>query len=206
MGSFLFARSRRWMPAALLGALAALTRAVGVLMFLPLIYLWWTQADSRRWRDGLSLLMVPLATLSFLALTGLSGVSSLQNGWRAKFVLPWQNIVEFCKLAGQNRLLPIDIFDLFVVVVFAILCYAIWTRLPREFGLYSLAMFLVPLFRVNAGQPFVSMARYVLVIFPAFILLGQWGKNPWVNRLILYLSFPVLLYFSAQFWMWGWVG
>jgi hypothetical protein len=50
------------------------------------------------------------------------------------------------------------------------------------------------------------MSRYALEIFPAFILWGAWGKHSWVNRAILYLSFPLNLYLSAQFLIWGWVG
>jgi hypothetical protein len=50
------------------------------------------------------------------------------------------------------------------------------------------------------------MARYVLEIFPAFLLLAIWGRSPWVNRLVLTLSLLGLLFFSAQFAIWGWVG
>jgi hypothetical protein len=66
-------------------------------------------------------------------------------------------------------------------------------------------MFLVPLFRMNSMQPLVSMSRYVLVLFPLFCLLGKWGQKPWVNRLIVYAGFLAALYFSAQFFSWGWV-
>jgi hypothetical protein len=97
-------------------------------------------------------------------------------------------------------------FNLIVSLLFALLCIEICRKLPRELGIYAIAIFLLPLIRLNTGQPFVSMARYVLMIFPAFILLGTWGRNPWVNRGILYTSLPVMLFFSAQFWMWGWVG
>ncbi|MEE8568707.1 MAG: hypothetical protein V3S81_08850 [Anaerolineales bacterium] len=42
--------------------------------------------------------------------------------------------------------------------------------------------------KVGEIQPLLSVPRYVLAIFPAFIVLGQAGKNQWANRLILYLS------------------
>jgi hypothetical protein len=50
------------------------------------------------------------------------------------------------------------------------------------------------------------MARYVLEIFPVFLLLAVWGSKAWINRLILYLSVLGLLFLSAQFAIWGWVG
>jgi hypothetical protein len=82
----------------------------------------------------------------------------------------------------------------------------VWRALPREFALYATVMFLAPLFRMTTTQPLVSMLRYVLVLFPMFMLWARWGKNGWVNRAVIYVSFPLNLYFSAQFWMWGWVG
>jgi hypothetical protein len=82
----------------------------------------------------------------------------------------------------------------------------VWRALPREFALYATVMFLAPLFRMTTTQPLVSMLRYVLILFPMFMLWAQWGKNGWVNRAVIYVSFPLSLYFSAQFWMWGWVG
>ena len=112
----------------------------------------------------------------------------------------WMNLL------AHRQLSIVDGFNLLITILFGCLSVVIWFKLPRELGLYSFLMLLAPLFGLNEGQPFVSMARYVLVIFPAFILLGQWGRNPWMNRLILYSSFPLALYFSAQFWMWGWVG
>jgi hypothetical protein len=83
---------------------------------------------------------------------------------------------------------------------------AVWRVLPREYGLYALAMYLAPLFRMTTAQPLVSMDRYALAIFPVFVLWGVWGKHAWVNRAFVYLSFPLQLYLSAQFVLWGWVG
>jgi len=71
---------------------------------------------------------------------------------------------------------------------------------------YALLMYLAPLFRMTTLQPLVSMDRYVLAVFPVFIWLGARGQNAWVNRAVVYLSFPLQLYLSAQFVLWGWVG
>jgi hypothetical protein len=60
--------------------------------------------------------------------------------------------------------------------------------------------------RLGSPQPLVGMARYVLEIFPVFLLLAIRGRSPWVNRLVFTLSLLGLLFFSAQFAIWGWVG
>jgi len=64
---------------------------------------------------------------------------------------------------------------------------------------------MVILSKVGEIQPLLSVPRYALAIFPAFIVLGRAGKNPLVNRLIIYLSWLGLLFFSGQFVIWGWV-
>jgi hypothetical protein len=71
---------------------------------------------------------------------------------------------------------------------------------------YAVTLMLLFLTRLGSPQPLVSMARYVIEIFPAFLVLAAWGRRPGINRLILYLSWLGLLFFSAQFAIWGWVG
>jgi hypothetical protein len=52
----------------------------------------------------------------------------------------------------------------------------------------------------------MSQRRYVWVLFPAFILLARWGKNIWVDRLIVVLSLLLLGLFTAMYANWYWVG
>ena len=37
-----------------------------------------------------------------------------------------------------------------------------------------------------------SIARYVVVLFPLFMLLGAWGRRPWLDRGIT-ISFALML-------------
>src|SRR5512141_644287 len=57
-----------WGRAGAFGALAALTRLQGVLLVLPLAYLWWqAQPEQKRdWRAP-AIALVPLATAAFMA-------------------------------------------------------------------------------------------------------------------------------------------
>jgi len=203
LASFFYARRENWFRVAIFGMLAALTRAVGVLIFIPLLYLWWVRSNSRRWQDALALFLIPLGTGIYLFPTLFS---SLQSQWHSRPVFPWEHFSELWMLFSKHLIMPIDIFNTLVTIFFGILCIVILWKMPLELGLYSITMFAPSLFRLNDLQPFVSMMRYVLVIFPAFILLGKWGEKSWINRVIVYLSFPLALYFSAQFWLWGWVG
>ncbi len=216
LGTFLFALRRRWYLAVLFGALAALTRLQGVLLVAPLAYMLWREIEEAK-REGtlriayyalrfVPLLLIPLATIAFLAFTNLSLLASYAGELHARFVLPWDNLAaSVARLAsGQGNL--IDALNLLTTLGLGALLVAVWQKQPREYGLYAIAMFLAPLFRMTTTQPLVSMVRYALAIFPVFILWGVWGRNAWVNRAIIYPSLLLQLYLSAQFVMWGWVG
>jgi hypothetical protein len=56
------------------------------------------------------------------------------------------------------------------------------------------------------GNWLYTIPLRTLTLFPVFMLWGAWGRHAWANRAILYLPFPLDLYPSAQFVMWGWVG
>lgn len=73
-------------------------------------------------------------------------------------------------------------------------------------NLYNVGSLFLLTMRYVDTQPLNSMIRYSLAFFPVFMLLGSVGKNPWVNRVILYVGFALNLYLTAQFVLWGWVG
>jgi Mannosyltransferase (PIG-V) len=211
----------RWLTAGVLGAAAALTRLQGALLILPLAYLWWKQlragigqqakakseSASRRQfaARGTALLFIPLATCAFLAATNLSLLPSYESELHAQFVMPWDNLIAAIALIGQGRGTAPDVLNLLATIGFGFMSVVVWRKLPREYGLYTASMFLAPIFRMTTQQPLVSMTRYVLVLFPVFIVAAAWGKNPWVNRAVIYLTLPLNLFLSAQFFLWGWV-
>ncbi|MCB8986068.1 MAG: hypothetical protein H6659_19720, partial [Ardenticatenaceae bacterium] len=61
---------------------------------------------------------------------------------------------------------------------------------------------LIPL---NSGL-LMSLRRYVWVLFPAFILLAEWGERPWVDKVITTFSLLGLALFTALFANGYWVG
>lgn len=225
LAAFDCARHAKWMLASLWGALAALTRLQGVLLVVPLA-LWgfrfqvscsenfvlriaysvsrYVQYAIRNTRYAVFL--IPLATLAFLAFTNLSLLSSYERELHARFVMPGENIRVALALMVEGRASFIDGLNWLTTLGLGAMLLAIWRTLPHEFTFYALLMYLAPLFRMTTTQPLVSMDRYALAIFPAFILWGAWGKNAWVNRAIVYIALPLQLYLSAQFVLWGWVG
>ena len=213
LAAFLSAHEKRWWLAGLLGLLASLTRLQGVVLVAPLLYMYLRDRDFRPRRvrpDVLGPLIVPLGAVLFIAYQHLIlGSSPLLNTYQtrlyAQFVLPWDNIIATCQKILSPEGTLINVLNLTMMGVFLAMTVLSFRGLPREYGIYMAVTMLVLLLRRTTLQPMVSMSRYVLVLFPAFILWGRWGRNPRVQRLIVYPCVALLLYLSGQFAMWGWV-
>ena len=207
----LFAASRgRWTWSAVWGMLSSLTRLQGVLLVIPLAWLAWRETRGLAMREKLAryalLTLIPLATVSFLAFTSLSLISTYEGTLHARFVSPWGNILAAASLVLGGKGSMVDALNLVFTLWLIAMLVPVWRKLPIEYFLYTLSMLVAPMLRMTTTQPLVSMMRYALAVFPVFMVLGYWGENKRVNRIIVYLSLLLQLYLSAQFILWGWVG
>ncbi len=216
MLAFYLAKQGRCAPAVLCGACAAAARAQGALLILPLAYLWWQSVPQPRrlrvvlstralWLPGIALVLVPLPALVFVLLGRGALMTALASQWDARLALPTETLAVSIRLLASGGASWIDASNLVVTLLFAAMLVPVWRRLPREYFVYTAALFAWTLFRLTPNQPLVSMWRYVLPLFPVFMLWGIAAKNPWLQRLLVYPFFVLNLYFSAQFFMWGWV-
>jgi hypothetical protein len=83
--------------------------------------------------------------------------------------------------------------------------WAILTLRP-SYALFMLLNMLVVISRPIIDYPLLSMPRFVLPLFPMYILLGRAGEaSPLINRLVVYSWLALLMFFSAQFALGGWV-
>jgi hypothetical protein len=82
-----------------------------------------------------------------------------------------------------------------------IMTVEVWARLPRVYGVYMLTVLLFSL----VGGDLISMPRFVVPMFPAFIALAQIGKREWADRLILIPSLllqgVLALLFTKGYWI-----
>ncbi len=211
--AFLCAHEKRWWLAGLVGFLASLTRLQGVVLLAPLLYLYLRDRGLRPsglGPDLLGVVIVPVGALLFMAYQHLilgSGplLSTYQTQLYAQFVWPWDNVLATCQKILSPEGTFINVLNLSLWCVFLAMTMLSFRALPPEYGIYMAVMVFALLLRRTTLQPLVSMSRYGLVLFPAFMMWGRWGVNPRVQRLIVYPSVALLLYLSGQFAMWGWV-
>jgi 4-amino-4-deoxy-L-arabinose transferase-like glycosyltransferase len=207
-----FLRKEQWLAAGLAGGFAALARIPGTLLFVPLAYAaWqaWKKGNRRGWLAlaAMGLVLAAWYTSQWFSLgqphSGILTAQGLRGGY---LTIPGLNILEAARRIVAGQLVIENSLELAFTLAFIVFTVFIWKKLPRVYGLYAASLMLFFLSRMGSPQPLVSMARYCLEVFPVFLLLAAWGARPWVNRLILYISWIGLLFFSAQFAIWGWVG
>lgn len=202
VASFYFASRRSWLVAGLLGMLTALTRSVGVLMVIPLIYEYLRQKDfklSGIRPDSAALLLVPLGLLGYLsytyALTGdpLAYVHIKQSGWGIVLSSPLRIFYE-AFFSGSI----INIFNVsFVVLVLALLTYYA-KIIGAVYWLAAVLLISAPFFGGFAVVP--GSLRFLLVAFPMFIVFAWMGRRPRQDQ-ALSITFALLQGFLLVMWV-----
>ena len=96
-------------------------------------------------------------------------------------------------------------FYIWFGAMFAVLTgWLFWSGLPRSYPVYALLGWALAVFTV-AGTG--SLTRYVGVVFPCFMALGQIGQRwRWVVWILLPVFLALLVQFSMHFAQWHWVG
>jgi hypothetical protein len=200
VGAFYFALGGKWPLAGLLGGLAALTRLQGVVLLLPLL---WIYMDYTGWQfrgfqaDALWLGLVPaglgLHVYQVYTLSGsLATILQAQDAWsKPAWFSPAQLLAQL-----NSDYAPVMRIDTAIAAVFLICAVILlWKRPTRAIGVYTLAMLAVPL----AGGRLVSLGRFMAVLFPAFIVLGSANRPRWL------VNFLYMLFFAVQVMYWvGW--
>jgi hypothetical protein len=212
VGAFYWGRGGYWFLAGLCAGLAALTRLAGWVLAIPLLFEYLRQRGFSYQRirlDGLAPFLAPAGLIAFLAFRlthGMPPISQVyQDYWLSRPAPPWTDILgALGALAGGNATLILAL-NLATVLLFIALTVMAWRGLPAVYGLYMAVMLLLLLSTSTTGRPLNAMIRYVLPLFPAFMILGEAAGRPWLNRLIVYPSTGLLIYLAGQFVMWGWV-
>jgi hypothetical protein len=214
LGSLWSARNGRFWPAGLFGLLASLTRLTGWILVVPLVYEYWRQRKGQWDTAVLATLLPGIGTAAFLAWRWQFGLPSLaaiyEKYWFQTTGIPGQDMISAVNTFFFGGTARSGEFTLVIdfLVVFFLLGTTIWTfrRLGATYGLYSALLLLFMLLPASENfKPLYSFSRYALAFFPSFMLLGLTGERPWINRLILYPSLILYLYFSSQYFVWGWV-
>jgi Gpi18-like mannosyltransferase len=224
VASLYYLRRRDWLLAGFLGALASATRVTGILLLVPFVYEY-ARYSNFSWRKlelkGLiGLALVPVGLLAFmLYLENTVGdafaFAHYQAAWQKVFTLRlWAGTLESIR---QILLVQpwASFFEVHNVINLGALVLFLGTtivgsrRLPAAYTLYLAAFWLVtlssPAIANGYPVPLISMSRYVVTLFPVFMVWGDWGRRGAMHDSYLVLATPLLAVFTVQFLNGGWI-
>lgn len=207
VGAFYYARKARWLTAGALAAAAALCRAPGVLLVIPLALEYFSQKQFH-WRqigpDFLSLVLAPIALAGHLTFLRwrfgewdiLSKAEAIK-GWNRHLTPPWGTLLYSFQSINSLK----GASEFFFTIAMLGLMFFVCSRLRPSYAVYAA----VSLLFISSWGALTSAPRLGIVIFPFVIALALLGRNQAFNR--TYLVFSALLAAVAMviFSQWGWV-
>ncbi|HTX44752.1 MAG TPA: mannosyltransferase family protein [Solirubrobacteraceae bacterium] len=223
VASIYAARRERWFIACALAGLATLTRTTGVALIVPLVLMLrpWRGLASRRLR---CLILVPgplIGYLVWLALTGHSWLAPFQAQavWHRTTVGPLAAIAEAVGGAAggvarivtgaqavyhpsQVGVLTPAAESIFLLLALIVAVYALvgcWRRLPRYYGAYAATALIMCLSDPISSQPLESLDRYLLTIFPLWMVAGDWIAKRRLQVPTILISSAALVFYTFWF-------
>ena len=198
IAAFLAAERRWFLATGMLTGLAMLARPAGIAVLAGVLLFALRRpsrvADTLRVSTALVVFSVfPI----LLTIAGRGPLSFLhaEHGWRSYsahdplglLTAPFESVFDGARAAGTatldifdrvsygSALPPFAIHDLaafVVLIVFLTLSAVAWKRLGSPYGVYCAVSLAIPLVARPVAAPLLSLPRFVVVLFPCFIVLG----------------------------------
>src|SRR5215217_2707088 len=231
-GSYWAAYVRRdLLLAGLWGALATATRNSGVLLLIPLVYLWLRNRSEFGWRGVWQLALVLVGLLGYMIFLWyefgdpLMFANAQTTGWGRELTNPLASLEDAWTSAADGLKYVLDPATLFLeqspvpsleasnavnlifLVLFLVLMAIGFAILPPGLSVYTFLATLLPAVLTPApGLPLMSLPRFLLGAFPLFFVLGYLLSY---SRVALYLwllvSASLGTVLTALFVTWRWV-
>ena len=214
VASVYYARHGNFITSGVFGALASATRPEGILILVPLAYEVWQAWRQRRGttlvRGVIGLAAVPAGLFAYmLYLFALVGdplyFQKVQINWNRHLAGPWVAFYRTFKDIAAHPLASSTAVNHYIELGFTLIFLALlvvaFRQLRPSYAWYFLVSLLVPM----STSSLMSMPRFELVVFPAFMLLAVWGQRPVINSAIVSLSLPMLGLFTVLYADWYWL-
>jgi len=208
--SFRSMKNRSWVWAGFWAFCSILTRLQGAALLIPMIYLMWLDHPFlRKHTHWLGLSLPVFGGLFYLYLRSRQMSSEIipfvESDLHTRIVAPWEGYWYGIQTLLSNQYSYIDILNLAIATLFAVILIAGWRKVPLEYNLFTAFNLLIILARITEDQPLTGMSRFALTLFPSFFILSLASENALIRRIVTYTFLLLNLYLSAQFFLWGWV-
>lgn len=203
LAAFYYGLKKNFILAGIFGFFASLARITGILLFIPLI---WEYFKNHNFKlksvfnlKILPIFLIPLGTFGFFLYHYFKFGNfflffEIQKNWGRAFTIQKEHFDLFSNPAIINFSLD-AFFTLFAIAT----ALFVFKKLRPSYGSYMLATIAIAL---STGT-LMSIGRYILVLFPIFILgasiKNQYLKQIWILISILFLAMNITL-FVNNYW------
>lgn len=142
----------------------------------------------------------PLAFLSAESHWRDTSSTGVVHGTYNSLLLAWHGAGDLA--SGYDYVALLNITALIALVGFAFLSVLAWRRLGASYGVYCLVSLVMPVAAPADPWPLASMQRFVLALFPCFIVVGALRVGRVVHFVLLALSATVLVVL-VRYWIRG---
>jgi hypothetical protein len=216
VGSLLAARSGRLVLAGALVAGAILTRNQGLLLLAPLCVEVAIRVakDRRLMLPAIVSLVLPVATYglyyAWLRNLGFAGgpFEVQQVFWRSSFGHPFETLAQSVRvITTYLGSVPYEVLNLAAVVALAASIPAMLKlRFPLSYTAYAAVSLLAMVWRQSAFTPLMSADRFLIVVFPFFVVLALAGRHLQIIRPVVALSLVMLIALFFRYTQFEFVG
>ena len=211
VGAFYAARRGHWAIAGALGGLAALTRVTWVALLPALAVEYLIQRDFRLRAirfDVLYLLLMPLGSGIFLAVNQAvygNPFAFLEMAGELNFkeiTAPWvgmERVWGLGRSSNPSRFVTIGVIE--VAAGLSALVAALWSvvRMRSSYATYMVCAWVI----LGFNSFWLATARYLVPLFPGFVMLALWGERRSVHSSICF-SFLMLYTMLMILFVRGW--
>lgn len=216
--SFYFGRQRNWLLAGIFGAMASLTRLVGILLFPALLWEIWNAygVNKKKISPGSAFLLLIPAGLGIYSLYLYIAFKDALYFWHAQGVfgaersgnsiifLPqvlWRYVKIFVTVPPSQHIFWISLFEFCVTIVALFLLFLGYKKKIRmSYLIFGALAVIIP----TLSGTLSSMPRYMVIVFPIFIALGM-IKSTNVKIILLVLSAILLAISTVVFTRGNWL-
>jgi Gpi18-like mannosyltransferase len=213
VATLLCAKKNQWLLTGIIGSLAVLSRLQGLLLVLPLLFIYYKHYRVSQKHDirVLSLLMIPAALLLLMFymywLTGnILANFAIQEAWDHHLSYPFAAMIQF--LAKPDvinyygwSLSPVN----FIFLFFALVLTGFMIKkpeIPREYLIYTL----LSIYLIIARDSLQASLRFMIPVFPLYLILSLLIYNKRTLSNFIFFSFISLqlFYFLAFVQEYNW--
>jgi Gpi18-like mannosyltransferase len=226
---FYYLKKNKWLPAAIFGLLAALTRHVGIFLFAVYLWHYWEtfrslpligKSGKEKLPEKIKLLafslLIPLGTAAYALfcylkfgnpLSFAAGETSFDS---CVFSWPWNTFASYFNSVFTVYAIQTNFYYFFRAVIIEglsfvlLLAATVYFFLKKE-NLYGLFC-LLNLGIISTMFPLVSSNRYVAVVFPIYLFLARLVKNESVFFFLLALFIIFFAFTVHLFGLGNWAG